>query len=149
MIALTLTCWGFLMESVIGQEAPPPAVYTSAQATKGRSAYQSKTLAAPSDLACADCHRDTLLGRDGTSDIPEFLKTMSGTVPPLAGPKFMEKWGDRTTQDLYNRIQIVLPLDEETTLGIIAYILQVNGARPGTKPLTISSPIEIRSVTLK
>jgi hypothetical protein len=35
------------------------------------------------------------------------------------------------------------PLSEETQLNIMAYILQLNGALPGTQPLTRSTDIQI------
>jgi hypothetical protein len=35
------------------------------------------------------------------------------------------------------------PLNEETQLNIMAYILQLNGALPGPQPLTRSTDVEI------
>jgi cytochrome c5 len=110
-----------------GQPAAPPAVFTAAQAAAGRTAYQS---------SCAQCHTDTLMGRDD--------------VPPLAGADFMAKWGARTTKALCSRIQLAVGADhrsdEEFRLDLTAYILQANGAKPGTQPLTIDTAVEIRSV---
>ena len=73
---------------------------------------------------CAECHAPTLLGNDGKGDVPEFRrKFKSVVVPPLAGARFMQKWGPQTTKDLYTRIQGVTRLDEETYLDLVAYIL--------------------------
>lgn len=127
------------MRLLIAQQAAPPAVYTAAQAAAGRTAYQS---------SCAKCHTDTLAGRDGTGEIPD-------RIPPLAGansafPPFMTKWGTRTTKALYSRIQEAVGadryLDEELCLNLTAYILQANGARPGTQALTTAAAVEIRSI---
>ena len=71
---------------------------------------------------------DTLIGRN--------------EAPQLAGANFMTQWGARTTNDLYRYIQAVMPpgnggtLGEESYLAVTAYILQSNGARPGTQALT-------------
>jgi hypothetical protein len=35
------------------------------------------------------------------------------------------------------------PLNEETRLNIIAYLLQSSGALPGTEPLTMTTDVEI------
>lgn len=133
-----------------GQPAAPPAVYTAAQAAAGRTAYQS---------SCAKCHTDTLVGRDGTGEVPEFLRAYGGKIPPLAGANsafapFMTKWGARTTKALYSRIQEAVggfpppdgSLDEELYLNLTAYILQANGARPGTLALTTATAVELRSI---
>jgi hypothetical protein len=60
------------------------------------------------------------------------------------------KWGPRTTKALYTRIQEAVGadrnLDEELCLNLTAYILQANGARPGTQALTTATDVEIRSV---
>jgi mono/diheme cytochrome c family protein len=138
---------------LIGQQAAQqalPAVYTAAQAAAGRTAYQS---------SCAKCHTDTLVGRDGTGEVPEFLRAYGGKIPPLAGansafPPFMTKWGARTTKALYTRIREAVGgfpppdrrLDEELYLNLTAYILQANGARPGTQALTTATAVEIRSI---
>jgi mono/diheme cytochrome c family protein len=138
---------GFLLLS--GQPAVPPVVFTAAQAAAGRTAYQS---------SCAKCHTDTLVGRDGTGEIPEFLRDYRGKIPPLAGANaafepFLMKWGTRTTKDLSRRVKDAMgafppkDLSEETYLDLTAYILQTNGARPGTQALTSATSVEIRSVT--
>ena len=37
-------------------------------------------------------------------------------------------------------------LSEETRLNLIAYILQANGALPGTQPLTVATGMELRTL---
>jgi mono/diheme cytochrome c family protein len=139
---------GFGCLVLTGQQTAPPTVYTAAQAVAGRTAYQS---------SCAKCHTDTLIGRDGTGEIPEFLLPYGGKIPPLAGANsafapFMTKWGPRTTKDLSSRIKEAIggfppqDLDEKTYLNLTAYVLQANGARPGTQALTAATAVEIRSV---
>ena len=131
------------------QPAAAPAVFTAAQAVAGRTAYES---------SCAKCHTDTLNGRDGTGEIPEFLRDYAGKIPPLAGANsaftpFLTKWGTKTTRALSSRVKEAVGgfppkgLDESTYLNLTAYILQVNGARPGTQALTADTAVEIRSIT--
>jgi hypothetical protein len=145
-LAIALAYCGFFVLSA-QQPAAPPAVYTAAQAAAGRTAYQS---------SCAQCHTDTLRGRDGTGDIPEIVRQYNGSIPPLAAanaafPPFMTKWGARTTKDLYTRIQEAVGVDryqdEQLCLNLTAYILQDNGARPGTQALTTATAVENRSVS--
>src|SRR5690242_10540848 len=99
-LAATVLVSGSLL-MLTGQPASPPAVFTATQAAAGRIAYEA---------SCAKCHTGTLVGRDGTGEIPDFLQDYAGKIPPLAGanaafPPFLAKWGERTTRDLYNRIQ--------------------------------------------
>jgi mono/diheme cytochrome c family protein len=144
--ATAIAGYGFFV--LTGQPAAPPAVFTAAQAAAGRTAYLS---------SCVKCHTDALTGRDGTGDIPEFLQIYDGKIPPLAGansafPPFMTKWSERTTRDLSRRINEAVggfppqDRDEDTYLNLTAYILQVNGAQPGTQALTPSTAVVIRSI---
>jgi mono/diheme cytochrome c family protein len=134
---------------VLNGEAPSPTVFTAAQAAAGRVSYES---------SCAKCHTATLVGRDGTGDVPEFLQPYNGMIPPLAGanaayPPFLTKWGAPTTKDLSTRINEAISgfppkdLDAQTYLNLTAYVLQINGARAGDQPLTKTTAVEIRSVT--
>jgi mono/diheme cytochrome c family protein len=140
-------CSFFLLTA---QQSAPPAIFTAAQAAAGKAAYES---------SCNRCHTDALVGRDGTGEIPEIAQPYKGRIPPLAGansafPPFMTKWGPRTTNALYKRISEAVPafpppgltVNEELGLDITAYVLQVNGARPGTQPLTTATEVEIRSI---
>jgi mono/diheme cytochrome c family protein len=148
LLAIAIAGCGLFV--LTGQQAPPPAVFTAAQAAAGRTAYES---------SCAKCHTNTLAGHDGTGEIPEFLQAYGGMIPPLAGsnsafPPFLTKWGPRTTKALYWRIQDATSafpppnrhLNEELFLDLTAYILQANGARPGTQALTTATAVEVRSI---
>jgi hypothetical protein len=86
-----------------------------------------------------------------------------GLVPPLAGADFIDRWGSSTTAELTERInQAVgafppegtnIPVpghapaeNDPTSVNITAWVLQVNGARPGTVPLTKTTAIVVRSI---
>jgi hypothetical protein len=38
-------------------------------------------------------------------------------------------------------------MSDETTVNITAYVLQVNGATPGTQPLTRATDVIVNSIT--
>ena len=137
-----------------GQDSPPPAVYTAAQATEGRTAYAS---------TCGKCHLDSLMGRTGDpGELPavdslpavmrDVIRGTGGIVPPLAGADFMKVWGARTTRDLALRVQNAVGgfrpegSDKETYLNLTAYFLQANGASAGAKALTAATAAKIRSL---
>ena len=89
--------------------------YTAAQATAGRAAYQAN---------CAGCHGADLSGQNNAS--------------ALAGGLFMSSWGDRTPADLVSFLEGAMPpsspgsLGAQTYVNVTAFILDSNGARPGT-----------------
>src|ERR1035438_6934887 len=97
----------------------PAATFTPAQASAGQAAYQTN---------CASCHLPDLAGRN--------------EAPPLAGTNFFNHWAARSTGDLLALIQGTMPpgaagrLGEQAYLEITAFILESNGATPGTQPLT-------------
>src|SRR3954468_17479984 len=100
-LAIAAALGGLGMFVLSGEGAAPAAVYTTAQAEAGRTAYQG---------SCVKCHTETLVGRDGTGEIPEFPEIYNGKIPPLAGTNsaftpFLTKWGGRTTNALYSRIR--------------------------------------------
>jgi mono/diheme cytochrome c family protein len=130
------------------QQAPPLAVFTAAQAAAGKVEYQND---------CHNCHTDKLTGRVGdpgelpavTSLAEGAQKTIlanGGKVPALAGPRFMARWGAKTTKDLSARIMEAAGLDEQRYLNITAYVLEFNGARPGAQALTKDTAVEVQSV---
>jgi len=112
---------------VTAGQAPAAAPFTAAQAAAGRTAY---------DTTCAGCHGADLAG-----------------PPPLAGAAFRGGWGSRSTRDLLTAVQSMPPdqpggLPEATYLSIVAYILQSNGAAPGTQALTTATTVPpIRAAT--
>ena len=138
-----------------GEQPAQPAIFTSDQAETGRVAYEA---------TCGQCHTPTLLGRKGGPDAHELPPIASlseayqkfigprGRVPPLAGPVFIDRWGSKTAAQLIARFQETVNsfgLDDgkDFTVNITAYILQVNGARPGTQPLTRATDTIVNSVT--
>jgi hypothetical protein len=147
-----MNCKAILVVSVLGAGLfvltgeEPAAVFTSAQAEAGRIAY---------DRTCGQCHTPTLTGRKGDpGEIPpvsslseRYQKFIGprGFVPPLVGKTFIERWGDRTAGQLIARFQETVDsfrfegFDKETTIDITAYVLQVNGAKAGSKALTRST----------
>jgi hypothetical protein len=81
------------------------------------------------------------------------MKYYGADVPPLAGPRFMERWGAKGTNGLSKRINEGIggfpppERNEQTYLEITAYVLQMNGAYAGEKPLAADTAVEVRSVT--
>ncbi|HYP05692.1 MAG TPA: cytochrome c, partial [Bryobacteraceae bacterium] len=128
------------------QQATELRVFTSAQAESGRVTYER---------TCGRCHTPALSGRTGDKgELPsidslpasyqKFIKSSRGVVPPLAGKVFLDRWGGKTAAELIARFQITADdpffqfedMDAESTVDITAYVLQVNGAKSGTQPLT-------------
>lgn len=94
-----------------------PAWYSAAQAERGR---------ALSLRQCAACHGPRLEGRYG---------------PPLVGPRFLARWGGRTTEELARYVAARMPqgragtLKEAEVLDLLAFILQANGYPAGKQAL--------------
>jgi mono/diheme cytochrome c family protein len=137
-----------LTAEVTAEETTPPAVFTSAQAEAGKTEYQND---------CHNCHTDKLTGRIGDpGELPaissldagaqKMIQGNGGNVPALAGPRFMARWGAKSTKDLSARIMEAAGPDEQRYLNITAYILEFNGARPGPQSLTKDTAVEIQSV---
>ena len=141
---------------VTGQQPTPSGIFTSAQAEAGRAAY---------DRTCGKCHTNTLLGRKGDKGELPLISSLSapyqkfissrGSVPPLAGKTFIDRWGEKTAAELIARFQVTADdpffqfedMKEETTVDITAYVLQVNGAKAGPQPLTRKTAVLVSSVT--
>jgi hypothetical protein len=137
-------------------EPAPSGIFTASQAAAGRMAYER---------TCGQCHTPTLMGRKGDPGELPPVRTLSaswqkfigprGYVAPLAGKTFLDRWGKKTAAELIARFQETVDdpvlkfegIDDEFTVNITAYILQVNGAMPGTEPLTRSTPVVVNSVT--
>jgi hypothetical protein len=145
---------GFSFSMRAQEPTDQPTVYTMAQAAAGRMEIQTNSFG-----ACADCHTTTLTGRDGErgelpplsslpDDLQKTIRNAGGKVPALAGANFMARWGARTTKDLSSDMQRRFNvLSEDTQLNIMAYILQANGALPGTQPLTRATDVKIGTLT--
>ncbi len=114
------------VRAVAGQAPTGSPVTTAAQAEQGRSTFRAQ---------CAACH-----GRD-----------LSGSeAPPLAGSGFFSAWKGQSTQYLFKYVQEMPPggpyLTPEQYLGVVAFILQQNGATAGTQPLTAATDVPIGSI---
>jgi hypothetical protein len=145
------------------QQPAPPSVFTAAQAEAGRKAYEN---------TCGKCHTPTLTGRKGdpgevppVSSLPDYMQEMaSGPVPAFTGRDFLNRWGSRTAAELVERINQAVgafppegtnipvpgqaPAESDpTAVNIAAYVLQVNGAKAGTQPLTKTTEVLVRSIT--
>ena len=133
LICGTLGIFGFVVASwQLPANAQQPAgsgPYTSEQATAGRATYQIK---------CATCHLPDMKG--------------SNEASPLSGVNFANAWRGRTAADLFTRIRTTMPLTDPGSLGdeeavdLVAYILQANGAAPGSQLLTPTTMVSIGSV---
>ncbi|MFN7918387.1 MAG: cytochrome c [Vicinamibacterales bacterium] len=102
---------GSAIALVAGQQPAGAPVYTAAQATAGRAAYQAN---------CASCHVADLGGRN--------------EAPQLAGGDFMNTWRTRTVKDLFDYMSSTMPpggpsLSPDQYASIVAYILQQNSAQ--------------------
>jgi mono/diheme cytochrome c family protein len=140
---------------VPGQQSDGGRIFSSAQAAAGRVAYEK---------TCGRCHTVTLMGRQGNLDERPALSSLSDAdrkfiadfndrVPPLAGRAFLQRWGSKTAAQLVVRFQEAkfsfkeaAINDDEEIVRITAYVLQVNGAKPGSQPLTRETAATINAV---
>jgi hypothetical protein len=138
------------------QQPAKSGVFTSAQAEAGRQAYER---------TCGKCHTNTLMGRKGDAGELPPLGSLSasyqkfigprGFVAPLAGKVFIDRWGLKTAGELIARFQETVDdpyfqfegMNDETTVDITAYVLQVNGAKAGTEPLTRTTGVIVNTIT--
>ncbi|MFN8057930.1 MAG: PQQ-binding-like beta-propeller repeat protein [Vicinamibacterales bacterium] len=103
--------------------------FTSEQATLGRTAYQTH---------CVGCHRADLGG--------------SNEAPQLAGGNFMSAWRGKSTRELYEYVKDTMPpanpggLGEPTYVGIVAFLLESNGATAGSSALTATTNVGIGTI---
>ena len=135
------------------ESAAAPRVFTAAQARAGKIAYES---------SCGLCHRMNLQGRTAVpgelpdvNTLPEnMIKTIDqsgGQVPPLVGPKFMARWGAKSTKEYVARCAMgAFPprnVGSDTSVQLTAYFLKMNGAKPGKTPLTTETSVTLNSAT--
>jgi len=167
-IVIAIALMSLAVFPAIGQQASAPAIFTAAQARAGRVAYER---------TCGKCHTETVMGRKGDSGELPPLSSLSasyqkfigpqmrryvsqdlvwqGFVPPLAGKVFIGRWGDKTAAQLIARFQETVDdpyfqfegINDEFTVNLTAYILQVNGAKAGSDPLTRTTTAIVSSVT--
>ena len=114
---------------VASQKEATPAIFTAEQAAAGKAAYGK---------SCGACHMPDL---GGTPD-----------APPLAGSAFLDTWRPRTTKELFDFVSGAMPpggssMNAETYAAILAYLLQSNGAVPGTTLFEPSTAVPMDRVT--
>ena len=152
-IALVMLGSGLLV--LTAQQPPSSGIFTAAQAEAGRRVFER---------TCGQCHTNTLMGRKGDpgelpplSSLPASYQKFIGPrgfVAPLAGKVFLDRWGGKTAAQLIARFQETVDdpyfqfegMNDETTVNITAYVLQVNGAKAGTEPLTRSTSVVVSSI---
>jgi mono/diheme cytochrome c family protein len=137
------------------ESAAAPRVFTAEQARVGKIAYQS---------SCGLCHQFNMQGRTGApgelpdvNTLPEnMIKTIDQNgeqVPPLVGPRFMARWGAKTTQEYAARVANAMGafpptrVGSDTSLQLTAYFLQMNGGKPGKTPLSTATNVTLFAVT--
>jgi hypothetical protein len=104
-------------------------VYTSAQAAKGKTDYET---------SCSGCHGVDLGGGRGR---------------PLQGNGFQTKWDFQSVNQLFTEVKTRMPRDQpgslpqDSYLSIIAYILQSNKYPAGDAPLTADAQLASTFIT--
>ena len=129
---LTVICALAVIGAFVDQAAAQtitPAPFTQAQADAGRQSYVT---------SCASCHNEDLSGKG---------------APAVAGKGFIaSNFGKGTVGELYSFIQKSMPFCEggslatKSYLDIVAFILEANGAKPGSQPLTPASDVKVNDI---
>ena len=149
-LGLTLAASPPLGAADLGTPALP---YTRAQAARGKVLYES---------TCGQCHQFSLRGRTGApgelpalTSLPDsYVQTIDehdGKVPPLLGASWASRWGVKPASEYIARVAEAIKgfppagADDDTAADLVAYFLQVMGARPGKQPLTAQTPVVINS----
>ena len=100
--------------------------FTADQASDGWSVY---------GVQCEECHGPALEGMVH--------------APPLNGVEFLELWAGRTTDELFTYLRDEMPpgqagaLSDQAYVGLVAYLLEANGAVPGDRTLTLDAGVMI------
>ncbi|MDB6157527.1 MAG: pyrrolo-quinoline quinone [Gammaproteobacteria bacterium] len=114
-----------LTVSSAGAKTKSDGGYTSAQASRGATAYTQY---------CTECHGASLQG---------------GSGPPLMGQMFRQAYGAGTAAQLYDFISRQMPqnqpgsLSQQQYLDVTAYVLSRNGVASGNTPLHLGSLSQI------
>jgi hypothetical protein len=113
---------------------------------------------------CARCHTYSLRGRKGNEGELPPVSTLSQAdqkfignpnhVPAFVGYVFLSRWGNKTAAQLIARFDVTARdssfgfknVDDNTAVNITAYVLKMNGAKPGNQPLTRATNVVINSV---
>jgi mono/diheme cytochrome c family protein len=108
-------------------------VFTAAQAKRGEAAYTGP---------CSRCHGYRL---DGAPDDPDMLP-----APPVAGVKFLRKWGCRSLAGLLEYTRATMPennpgyLSDQEYADVIAYMLSISGMPAGRSELRADQAVLAR-----
>jgi cytochrome c5 len=100
--------------------ASPEGIYSAEQSRRGRTVYDAK---------CASCHDGGTMG------------------PELWGDAFLTQWERKRLSEFYTRIQTTMPEDapgsmsEAEILDAIAYVLEMNGFKPGDHAIPRASAL--------
>ena len=122
---LRWSCLPVAAALAIALQAGYASAFTAEQAAAGRTSYGQ---------ICVACH-----GAD--------LQTLPNAR--LVGPDFASRWQDRGFNELLSKVRTTMPpegpgaLPENIYLNVLAYILQQNGADPGTERLTTATRTKI------
>ncbi len=127
-----LTALAFATGAVFAQDPDAPApVFTAEQQELGQAAYLA---------TCAQgCHQPDMTG--------------IGPIAPLRGEAFLSSFGSRSVGELTEAIRTAMPptapgsLSQETYLNLTAFILAMNGGRPGITMLSLENPTLISALT--
>lgn len=113
-------------QAVASRRSVWDGVYSGAQASRGRQAYEA---------SCAACHGPELTGvRDNR---------------PLVGDRFWQDWGEDSLGTMFSVVQRTMPrnapgsLTEQHYLDIVAYVLQKNGYPEGSSDLTTAAIADV------
>jgi len=105
-------------------EQGPFATFTAAQAAAGKTVYAAQ---------CGNCHGKNLSG--------------SEVATPLNGNAFSLNWGGKPAGALFTFIHTRMPpaaigsLSPDATAGLVAYLLQMNGAKAADAPLAADATV--------
>lgn len=74
--------------------------------------------------------------------------------PRRPGKVFLDRWGGKTAAELIARFQETVDdpyfklegMNDEATVNITAYVLQVNGAMAGAEPLARTTGVVVNSI---
>lgn len=114
VVAALIALLGLPASASAQGDAPP--TYTDSQAVRGGQWFAAR---------CQSCHPS----RD------------------MSSPDFKVRWGGLTALDLFSIISTTMPQNEPGTLSrraytdIVAYLMQLNGLRAGSTPLTADSTV--------
>lgn len=120
LFVLTISTFALSSHVVTGQQS---SVFADAQAQRGQNLYEKR---------CASCHGAQLSG---------------GSSVPLAGRRFMEKWGqgNHNVDELYFITRTQMPygaagtMTNQQYIDVVAYLLKANGYKAGDRPLPMDA----------